>query len=327
MEKILTITIPSYNVEKTLSETVNSMIVTSVLSDLEILIVDDGSRDNTKNIGEKYQQMYPNTIRCISKANGGHGSTINTGIKEAKGKYFKVVDGDDWLITENLVSLIGVLKNTNADVVFNSFFTVNDKTKEKVLINDSNNLVPYNKVFNFDDVCNNLGIQMHSLTIKTEILRNNNVVIDEHRFYVDAEYILLPIPYVQTILFLDYPLYLYRIFTEGQSMNVKNMQKNVQHHYDVVMRMVSFFTEQTSISQAKRDYIERRIVKLIEMQYQIYFSFKYSPEIGKQIKTFNKDLKEKNEYLYNQSMGKIVRLVRKNVDLFYPIARLREKVR
>lgn len=328
MGKILTIVIPSYNVEKTLNGTVDSMIELSILKDLEILIIDDGSKDSTSVIGKEYEKIYPDTVHCISKINGGHGSTINTGIKKAKGKYFKVVDGDDWVITDNLKKLIEQLKVIDTDIIFNPFFTVNEKTGERELYNDVEGKVIYDTILEFDETCNEIGIQMHSLTIKTSILKNNNITIDEHRFYVDAEYILLPIPFVNTIMFLNYPLYLYRIFSDGQSMNIKNMQKNVSHHYGVVMRMVNFYTEfEKKISDEKRDYIERRIVKLIEMQYQIYFSFNYSSDIAKQIKLFNEELKKSNAYLYDKSMGKTVRWVRKNISLFYPLARLREKVR
>ena len=90
MEKTLTITVPSYNVENTLKETVCSLLEPTVLNDLEILIVNDGSKDNTSSIAHSLEKQYPQTIRVIDKENGGHGSTINTGIKEAKGKYFKI---------------------------------------------------------------------------------------------------------------------------------------------------------------------------------------------------------------------------------------------
>ena len=94
MKKILTVTVPSYNVEKFLENTLDSFVDERVLDDIEVLIVDDGSKDKTAEIGRKYEEKYPDTFRVISKENGGHGSTINRGIGEAKGKYFKVVDGD-----------------------------------------------------------------------------------------------------------------------------------------------------------------------------------------------------------------------------------------
>ena len=98
MEKVLSIVIPSYNVEQTLGETIESMLDDRILSDIEILVVNDGSKDATALLGKKYEEMYPITVRYIEKENGGHGSTINRGIKEAVGKYFKVVDSSLFLI-------------------------------------------------------------------------------------------------------------------------------------------------------------------------------------------------------------------------------------
>ena len=127
MEKILTITVPSYNVEKFLNQTLNSFIHDEILDDIEVLIVDDGSKDHTAEIGKEYEEKYPQSFRVISKENGGHGSTINRGIAEAKGRYFKVVDGDDWVNTEDFVRLIQKLKGCSADYVFTNYYEVNDE--------------------------------------------------------------------------------------------------------------------------------------------------------------------------------------------------------
>lgn len=110
MEKILTITIPSYNVEKYLDETLPHYFDERVLPDIEILIVNDGSKDNTLAIANGYHEKYPESVFVIDKPNGGHGSTINAGIAAARGKYFKVIDADDWVDTESFVKLIDTLK-------------------------------------------------------------------------------------------------------------------------------------------------------------------------------------------------------------------------
>lgn len=130
MKKILTVTVPSYNVEKFLENTLDSFVDERVLDDIEVLIVDDGSKDKTAEIGRKYEEKYPDTFRVISKENGGHGSTINRGIGEAKGKYFKVVDGDDWVDQDGFAELIQRLKTCDADYVFTNYYEVNDVTGE-----------------------------------------------------------------------------------------------------------------------------------------------------------------------------------------------------
>ena len=132
MQKVLTITIPSYNVEKYLKQTLDSFLSPEILEEVEVLIVDDGSKDRTAEIGKVYERQYPQTFRVISKENGGHGSTINRGIQEAKGTYFKVVDGDDWVDTEDFVKLVKALKNCTAQYVVTNYYEVNEDRKSVV---------------------------------------------------------------------------------------------------------------------------------------------------------------------------------------------------
>lgn len=328
MEKTLTITIPSYNVEKTLKETVDSLLEPSILNDLEILIVNDGSKDSTSEIAHEYEKKYPNTVRAIDKENGGHGSTINTGMREATGRYFKVVDGDDWLITENLVKLVKDLKSLNTDIVYNPYYEVNDKTRNRELFTELKEDIQLEKVYAFDAVADKVYIPMHSMTFRTEILKSHPIKIDEHRFYVDNEYVLMPIPFVESVIFFDYPVYLYRVFTENQSMNIKNMQKNFQHNYDVIMHMIEYYHNyKPLLSREKRDYFTRRIVDLIKVQYQIYFSFPFDWNVTKEIERFNQELKGKDAQIYKDSHGTMVRFIRLQPKLFYPVIKLREKVR
>ena len=131
MEKILTITVPAYNVEKFLEKTLDSSLVKEILDEIEVLVVDDGSGDGTAAIGRKYQERYPGSFRLISKENGGHGSTINRGIQEARGKYFKLVDGDDWVDNSGLRELNRRLRTCEADYVFTNYYVVNDGTGER----------------------------------------------------------------------------------------------------------------------------------------------------------------------------------------------------
>ena len=82
------------------------MINSKEFSKLDIIVVNDGSTDQTVEITNKYVEKYKQSIRLINKENGGHGSTINTSIKHAKGKYYKILDSDDWVNSENLNRLV-----------------------------------------------------------------------------------------------------------------------------------------------------------------------------------------------------------------------------
>ena len=131
--KVLSIVVPSYNAEQYLPETIPTMLPASNLEKLELIIVNDGSKDNTLDIAKKLQESYPETIVIVDKKNGGHGSTINAGIKAATGKYFKVVDADDWVNTENLSELIDYLDSVNDDEVISPFIRVYMDTKSEML--------------------------------------------------------------------------------------------------------------------------------------------------------------------------------------------------
>ena len=105
-KKVLTVTVPSYNVEEFLEECLDSFVCPEIMDDIEVLIVNDGSTDSTAEIGRRYEEEWPGTFRLITKENGGHGSTINRGVEEASGEYFKVVDGDDWVNRKAFVKLV-----------------------------------------------------------------------------------------------------------------------------------------------------------------------------------------------------------------------------
>ena len=209
MSKVLTVVIPSYNVEAYLADTLESFISEEIMEDVEVLIVNDGSKDSTPEIAEQFEQRYPQTFRLINKENGGHGSTINRGIEEAKGAYFKVVDGDDWVDTEDFTEMVKRLRNETADYVVTKYYKVNDKTKEKTV-----EAFPYfeeHPSCTFDECAGQSEIPMHALVIRTAILQDHHIRLDEHCFYVDNEYITFPVPYVEKVQYYDLTVYMYRL--------------------------------------------------------------------------------------------------------------------
>ena len=132
-KKVLSIVVPSYNAEQYLPETIPTMLSISNLDKLEIIIVNDGSKDNTLAMAQNLQLKYPDTIVIVDKENGGHGSTINSGIQVATGKYFKVVDADDWVESDNLSKLIEYLDSVDDDEVISPFIRVYTDLDKEVL--------------------------------------------------------------------------------------------------------------------------------------------------------------------------------------------------
>ncbi len=340
MDKILTIVVPSYNVENYLEETLESFVIPEILEDLEVLIVNDGSKDRTPEIGAKYETQYPRTFRLISKENGGHGSTINRGIEEAKGTYFKVVDGDDWVDRAGFTELIHRLKTSNADYVVTNYYKVNDGTKEKKL-----EKFPYLKTHpkcRFEEVVGNTDILMHALVIKTAILKENGIRLDEHCFYVDNEYITFPIPYVETVEYYEIPVYMYRLAVATQSVSMQGFQRHLPDHVKVTMRLVNFAAEYSRNAlddpseerKKKAEYLNNRAAIMVGDQAGIFASFPgENQEIRQQFLAFDKDVKRISEEIYRLSGEKshmLAELRKRNFKgyrFWTWISRVRAKVR
>lgn len=271
--KILSVVIPSYNTEKYIDDCLPTFLDDSINDLIEILIVNDGSKDNTLLKARYYESKFPGTIRVIDKPNGGHGSTINRGIQEATGLYFKVVDGDDWVDTANFIKYVQYLsENSENDLVVCPYVTVDETTLEKKVIND----FKYFKeggvdVDYFYSHVN--AVCMHSITYKTNKLRDNNIELDEHMFYVDQEYNLYPLAFINTISYVNIPVYQYRVASATQSMNKKNMQKNKEMHKTVFWHCFENFTKVSDLlSESKKSYFFKSLSRLAFTQLRIELS-------------------------------------------------------
>ena len=247
MTKILTISIASYNAEKDIPRCLESFIRTSVLNKLDIIVVNDGSSDNTYKIASEYAKNYPNSIRVIDKENGGHGSTINAGISYAKGKYFKIVDSDDWVDKDSIEKLVNYLENSNVDLVFNPFHTVNYSDHRKLdLIDVKPQYIKYHKIIKASELHGTESFHMHSMTFKTDLMKKVGPIIDEHCFYVDLEYCIYPLTYINSIVYLEDPVYEYLIGSSSQSVSTISFIKRRNEHKRVVQSLISYYQEKCS---------------------------------------------------------------------------------
>ncbi|MCI6465948.1 MAG: glycosyltransferase [Faecalicatena sp.] len=306
MGKTLSIVIPSYNVEKYLEQTLQSFIEESILDAIEVLIVDDGSKDSTAEIGKRYEKAYPGTFRVISKENGGHGSTINRGIEECTGRYFKVVDGDDWVNTADFKILIEKLKSCEADYVVTNYYEVNDQTGERTK-REYRELLNGNGEghWDFKEIAGKVQPSMHSLIFKSSILKENHIRLDEHCFYVDVEYILYPLPFVKTVAYFDLFIYMYRLAQATQSVSRQGFQKHIQNHIDVIQHLTEFYGRYEKDAQAepeKLSFISKRIAQMIGDQVTIFMSYPVEDDaIKAKFMEFDKKIKDTNRVIYEKS--------------------------
>lgn len=302
MEKILTIGIPSYNAEKTLEDCLNSLTVQEIIDDIQIIVVNDGSKDKTSEIGHRFEEKYPDSVLVVDKENGGHGSGINTTISYATGKYMKIVDADDAVDKEGFIDLVNNLKETNAELVLSPYYTVNDGTKEFISYFRNQETLS-KKEITVDEGFKNVRIAMHAMTYRTDVLKNSPYRIDEHCFYVDVEYSIYYLIYIKNILLLDKPVYCYSIGDENQSINLKNMQKRIDQHTHVCKQMIRFFEKEKKdiANPVLLETIEENIVNMILiMEYRVIFSLPDRQDSKEKLLDMEGFLKNNSPQLYNK---------------------------
>ncbi|MDD3958204.1 MAG: glycosyltransferase, partial [Candidatus Izemoplasmatales bacterium] len=245
-QKLITFTVPAYNSEAYLAQCLNSLVPGG--DDVEVIVVNDGSTDNTETIARKYEQNYPHIVKVISKMNGGHGSGINEGLAIATGLYFKVVDSDDWLNGNALRTLLDTIRKHQkseqlADLYITNF--VYDKVNEgKFFVRHFSRHFQSNRFAKWSQVGNFYGAQvllMHSLTYRTEKLKNSGIHLPLHTFYVDNIYSYKPLPHMQKIFYLDVNLYHYYIGREDQSVNIRVFTNRYDQQIRVMKEMIQAY--------------------------------------------------------------------------------------
>lgn len=302
MEKVLSISIASYNIEKYIRETLNSLLHPDVLGKMEILIISDGSTDSTVEIGKEYEEKYPESIRVIEKENGGWGSTVNEGIRQATGKYFKLLDGDDQYVTENLPDFINYLETHDADLVMTPYCEFEDSTgrvKRTVAHGEfaKKGALP-------DDIPDDFLLEMHECCFKTEILKKNNIYITEHCFYTDVEFVLKGLTVSNSFGYLDKAIYLYRVDSDGQSISIKGVRAHYKDYIKTTLIMLEYeknYNKNLKIKNA----IQQRMKRSVTMMYNMFCLLEGDKEEKKEVIKFDNILKKTYPFYYENTTKKI----------------------
>ena len=219
---------------------VNSLLAGG--DDVEIIIVNDGSKDGTLNIANEYAEKYPHIVKVIDKENGGHGSGVNAGLKAAEGIYNKVVDSDDWLDTSALKKLLQTIKKHKEEGVLPDAYITNyvyeHVADNTAYVSEYRQNMPQGRLFGWDEVKKfkySKVLMMHSILFKREKLLQSGTVLPEHTFYVDNIYMYKPLPFINTMFYLDVDLYRYFIGRSDQSVAVENMLKRYEQQIRVML--------------------------------------------------------------------------------------------
>ena len=252
--------IPCYNSEAYMAQAIESILPGG--EDVEILIVNDGSKDRTAEIGKEYEEKYPGIVKLINKENGGHGDAVNAGLSHASGKYFKVVDSDDWVDRISLMKILNVLKNFEEEeqevdmLIANYVYEKVGMEHKKVIRYD--NVLPENQILKWDEIGQfRIGqyILMHSVIYRTDMLKLCQLTLPKHTFYVDNIYVYYPLPHVRTLYYMDVDFYRYFIGREDQSVNEKVMISRIDQQIFVTKTMIDMYELRRIQSKKLRKYM------------------------------------------------------------------------
>ena len=313
MEKILTVSVAAYNVEKYLENCLSSLVADEVMEDIEVLVIDDGGKDASLEIAKEYEKKFPDTFHAIHKENGGYGSTVNYSVEHATGKYFKLLDGDDWFITEDLKRLVEFLKTSNTDVIINEYFLCKDKEATEVTHGKNEK----DGVLEISSLYENEGIGMPALTFKTEILRQCGLKLPHHMLYTDQFYSTVPFSVAQTIQFVRYPIYCYRLGYETQSMSRASRVKNTENWIKVCDLSLEFCREMKEKDCKNYKYILMQTSRCYCGTVKTLLMNPLNKNNLLRIKEYEQEVKIKNIDVYNYAtkigkMGKALYVLRKS---------------
>lgn len=249
--KLLSFAVPCYNSAAYMEKCIDSLLKGG--EDVEIIIVNDGSSDETASIADRYAMQYPSIIKAVRKENGGHGSAVNAGIENATGIYFKVVDSDDWVKEEAYIQILETLKKlTGGEKVLDMFISnfVYEKIGEnRHKVMRYKHALPQNEMFTWQDVRHfhkGQYILMHSVIFRTKLLRECGLKLPEHTFYVDNIYVFEPLPHVRNMYYLDVNFYRYYIGRADQSVNEDIMIGRIDQQIRVNKLMIDYMVQKKS---------------------------------------------------------------------------------
>ncbi len=269
--KILTVAIPCYNSESYMRKCIDSLLPGG--DDIELLIIDDGStKDHTLEIARSYEALYPGIVRVIHQNNKGHGGAVNTGISEASGVYFKVVDSDDWVDSRVLLRVIKRLKmleerNTPVNMFLTNFVYDKEGAWRKNVM-QFRHAFPQNRIISWDDLGHLRQTQyilMHNIIYRHDVLVKSGLRLPLHTFYVDNLFAYQPLPYCEKLYYMDVNLYHYQIGREDQSVNEKIMISRIDQQIRVNKMMIDVFTGQnwSGLDKNVRKYMMNYLNKIM----------------------------------------------------------------
>ena len=274
--------------------------------DVEVIIVDDGStKDDTAEIADRYAKMYPTIVKAVHQENGGHGQAVNTGLAHATGKFFKVVDSDDWVDARSYKKILTTLKSfvegEEPDMVIANYVYDKVGAKRKKVIH-YDNVFPVEQMFGWDDIGKfkiDQYILMHSVIYRTQLLKDCALQLPKHTFYVDNIFVFEPLPYVKNMYYVNTNFYRYFIGREDQSVNESVMISRIDQQLSVNKRMIDSFISENPKNINCRKYMINYLRIMMEVS-SIFLIVSGTKEHLAKKKALWQYAKDKDEVLYKK---------------------------
>lgn len=304
--KLISFTVPCYNSQDYMKKCIDSILTGG--EDVEIIIVNDGSKDDTVKIANEYKERFPEIVKVVDKENGGHGSGVNAGLKEATGLYYKVVDSDDWLDTDALKTLIETIKGhmsagTLPDLYVTNFIydKVSDGTR---YVSGYEAMIPQNRIVDWNEIKKfkySHMMLMHALLYKRENLIESGTILPEHTFYVDEYYAYRPLPFMKTVYYLNVDLYHYFIGRSDQSVNLSNIVKRYEQQVRVMKCLIDSYTwdEIKKMPKGLKNYMWHSL-SVILITVMFFVCCETTPERKRTYKELWQYIKNRDKKLYKR---------------------------
>lgn len=277
MSKLLSIIIPTYNMEALLPRCLDSLLAPNALDRIEAIVVNDGSKDGSLTVANEYKRRFPESVTVIDKPNGNYGSTINAALPAALGKYVKILDSDDWFDSDALVKFLDELQNVDSDMVVTHFTNINENGRKEVTKYNVYGKEPYEygHVYPLDDVLKDGYIRfflMHALTYRTDMLKTMGYKQTEGISYTDTEWASYPVFVAGSIVFFDINLYQYNLAREGQTMDPKVLLKSVSQIEKVTASLVSFYInfDKSRLSPVRKKFLNQYYLNRLRLVCKIH---------------------------------------------------------
>lgn len=308
VQKLLTVSVAAYNVEATLAKALESFLQEDVLSRVEVIVVDDGSTDHTPSIAEDYVKQYPDTFHLVRKKNGGYGSTINTSLPIATGRYFRLLDGDDWFNPVEMVRLLDALEACDDDFVLTTGYSEHydaDGTECAVAL-----AIEPGFGLPFDVLRGQHYVGHHRSVFRTGSLRKNWAPLLENCFYTDDQYMLQGFLRAETIAVVDACPYVYRLAFAGQSVSLSGFAAHYREGVRCHIAICEGFYAANIEAGAKRDFLIAFLANHLQGVIGMFLCLAPTRQHKREMREFYNGDREKYPEVYEACRAKKVLLLR-----------------